>query len=260
MPPLQARKLVVALSLLPRRGASTRRRRDALPVAPFTETAGDFVNAEGRVQSLVVSVSSTAGRARARPGRCCVCWATCWGSAGLRASKAPRRCVPRSARRGSRRSATMRLGNRWRAPLPGTAAAAPRGVERLADVPIYGADALVRRATAPAGRRRDARPPWPTWARAVADGLQPAARVMHSRCDRAAGEPWRSAKRRRWPQPPYACAAGHASTCAARRGACWRRDPRTCRAGPGGARMIELLELRTGRIFSGRRCGWSCGR
>jgi NADH-quinone oxidoreductase subunit G len=46
-----------------------------LPIAPFTETAGSFVNAEGRLQASTASSSRWA--TPARPGRCCACWATC---------------------------------------------------------------------------------------------------------------------------------------------------------------------------------------
>jgi NADH dehydrogenase/NADH:ubiquinone oxidoreductase subunit G len=63
-----------------------------LPIAPFTETAGTFVNAEGRAQSFTASSSRWA--MRARPGRCCACWATCWAWKASRRRPA-RRCAPR---------------------------------------------------------------------------------------------------------------------------------------------------------------------
>jgi NADH-quinone oxidoreductase subunit G len=40
-----------------------------LPISPFSETAGTFVNCEGRAQSFNGTV---------KPGKCCACWATCW--------------------------------------------------------------------------------------------------------------------------------------------------------------------------------------
>ena len=46
-----------------------------LPIAPFTETSGTFVNIEGRAQSFYAHVNRSARRGRA--GRCCACWATC---------------------------------------------------------------------------------------------------------------------------------------------------------------------------------------
>ena len=47
-----------------------------LPIAPWTETPGTFVNAEGRVQASMPWSSRWARRVP--PGRCCACWATCW--------------------------------------------------------------------------------------------------------------------------------------------------------------------------------------
>ena len=64
-----------------------------LPIAPFTETAGTFVNAEGRVQSfhgVVKPLGETRpaleGAARARQPA---------GPAGLRVRDRPTRCAPK---------------------------------------------------------------------------------------------------------------------------------------------------------------------
>ena len=46
-----------------------------LPIAPFTETSGTFVNAEGRAKAS--SASSCRWAIPARRGRCCACSATC---------------------------------------------------------------------------------------------------------------------------------------------------------------------------------------
>ena len=43
-----------------------------LPVAPFTETSGSFVNAEGLLQSFHAVVRPWAKHAR--PGKYCACW------------------------------------------------------------------------------------------------------------------------------------------------------------------------------------------
>ncbi len=112
-----------------------------LPIAPFTETSGTFINMEGRVQSFH-GVAPPLGETR--PG-----WQVIAALAGLlgkpfdettpeavRAS-----CVP------SVEAIAARLSNRadielWALPK----AAAKRAVERVAAVPIYHADPLVRRA------------------------------------------------------------------------------------------------------------------
>jgi NADH-quinone oxidoreductase subunit G len=128
--------LVVALTSF--RDAAVPNADVLLPIAPFTETAGTFVNAEGRAQSFSGVVPPPA--MPARPGRCCACSATCWAwPASTR--RRPTRCVPR-------RWATWPSWPRaWTtAPRPRiTVAAAADGLQRLADVPIYATDALVRR-------------------------------------------------------------------------------------------------------------------
>ncbi len=47
-----------------------------LPISPFTETAGTFVNCEGRA-AAVQRRREAAGRDPSRRGRCCACWARC---------------------------------------------------------------------------------------------------------------------------------------------------------------------------------------
>ena len=92
---------------------------------------------------------------RARRGRCCACWARCSGLPGFDFETIERRardaCRPDADDR-RRGSPTARAS---RSPRP---AAAAHGLERVADVPIYFADPLVRRApslqqTADARRR-----------------------------------------------------------------------------------------------------------
>jgi NADH-quinone oxidoreductase subunit G len=113
-----------------------------LPVAPFTETSGTFINCEGRAQSFH-GVVGPLGETRPR-------WqvlgvlGTMLGKPGFDAdsSEDVRDVVLEDAG-----DLPSRLGNRTRtaiaAPAPGSSAAP---VERVADVPIYFADALVRRA------------------------------------------------------------------------------------------------------------------
>ena len=123
-----------------------------LPISPFTETAGTFVNCEG-THAAVQRRREAAMRRRAPPGRCCACWArcsTCRDSISSRSTMCARCC--RTPRRWPEGSATVRA----------TAIAAPatktHGFERVADVPIYFADPLVRRAPS-LQQTADARPP-----------------------------------------------------------------------------------------------------
>jgi NADH-quinone oxidoreductase subunit G len=122
-----------------------------LPIAPFTETAGAFVNAEGRVQSFHAVVKPLG---EARPA---------WKVLRVLGNLLD---VPgfdfetaedvRAEALGDLATLTRRLDNSTTAPVILTAAAP--GYERIADVPIYATDALVRRATA-LQLTADARPP-----------------------------------------------------------------------------------------------------
>ncbi|KWE41108.1 NADH-quinone oxidoreductase subunit NuoG [Burkholderia territorii] len=114
-----------------------------LPIAPFTETAGTYVNAEGSVQSfngIVRPLGDT------RPA-----WKVLrvLGSLlGLPNFEYETAEEVRLAALGDAGVAN-RLSNQTSvAPARAAAAAANGGFERLADVPIYHADALVRRAGA----------------------------------------------------------------------------------------------------------------
>ncbi len=112
-----------------------------LPIAPFTETSGSFVNAEGRVQSFhgVVrplgdtrpawKVLRVLGNALDLPG---FDFET---SEDVRAEAL-----------GPLDAIGARLDNAASVPL--APAASALGLERIADVPIYAADALVRRSPA----------------------------------------------------------------------------------------------------------------
>ncbi len=113
-----------------------------LPTAPFTETSGTFVNAEGRAQSFVGVVKA---RGETRPG-----WKILRvlgnllaldgfaqeSSEQVRSEVLGHDCSDLSARLSNACSHTPSL------------VAAPAGLERLADLPIYATDALVRNATA----------------------------------------------------------------------------------------------------------------
>ncbi len=121
-----------------------------LPIGPFTETSGTFVNCEGRVQSFHATVNPLGN---ARPG---------WKVLRVLGSLLGREGFDfdtieqvRSACLDGK-DLTKLLSNSVQA------SAAPRssvsGIQRIADVPIYFADPLVRRAPS-LQRTRDARPP-----------------------------------------------------------------------------------------------------
>jgi len=134
---LEKADLVVVLSAF---RAATRYADVLLPVAAFTETSGTFVNCEGRVQSFL-------GVAQA-PGDARPAWkvlrvlATMLQLPGLEfdTSEEVRDAVLADAG-----DLSARLVNTTRTDVVAPARGSG-GVERVADVPIYSADPLVRRA------------------------------------------------------------------------------------------------------------------
>ena len=129
--------LVVALTLVQGRGLDG---ADVLlPIAPFTETAGTFVNAEGRVQSFHGVVKPLGDT---RPAwKVLRVLGNLLGLPGFDYESAED--VRAAALGDGRRRA--RLDNR-RHCRAGSRARRRAGLERVADVPIYATDALVRRA------------------------------------------------------------------------------------------------------------------
>jgi NADH-quinone oxidoreductase subunit G len=142
-----------------------------LPIAPFTETAGTFVNCEGRAQAFN-GVVKPAGAAR--PG-----WKV------LRALGSTLQLpgfefetiddVRRTLPAGEALAARLANGTRVVLERP---VAAVAGIERVADVPIHFADPLVRRAPS-LQRTADAAPPRARMSEPTARrlGLEPGARV-----------------------------------------------------------------------------------
>jgi NADH-quinone oxidoreductase subunit G len=121
-----------------------------LPIAPFTETAGTFISTEGRVQSFQACALP--------PGEARPAWkvlrvlGTMLGRPGFEldtVEEVRRACL------GGRDVATL-LQNGIDAEVK--AASRPAGIERIAEVPIYFADPLVRRAPS-LQKTRDARAP-----------------------------------------------------------------------------------------------------
>jgi NADH-quinone oxidoreductase subunit G len=112
-----------------------------LPIAPFTETAGTFVNAEGRVQSFH-GVVKPAGETRPA-------WKVLrvlGNLLGLNGFGQESSEEVRAEALGDAAAVASRLDNGTSAAI--SVAASNGGLERIADVPIYSADALVRRAPA----------------------------------------------------------------------------------------------------------------
>ena len=112
-----------------------------LPIAPFTETAGTFVNAEGRVQSFH-GVVKPAGDSRPA-WKVLRVLGNLLGLAGFNHETSE---DVRAEALGDLATVAKRLDNRTAAAI--TLPSAAIGLQRLADVPIYATDALVRRAAA----------------------------------------------------------------------------------------------------------------
>jgi NADH-quinone oxidoreductase subunit G len=122
-----------------------------LPVVPFTETAGTFVSTEGRVQTFHACVLPAG---EARPAwKVLRVLGTMLGRPGVAFDTIEE---VRSACLAGRDVAVL-LSNGIEAGAAAPAAA-PGGLQRIAEVPIYAADALVRRAPS-LQKTRDARPP-----------------------------------------------------------------------------------------------------
>ena len=123
-----------------------------LPIAPFAETAGTFVNTEGRVQSFNGAAHP---QGEARPGwKVLRVLGNLLGLAGFdyESPEQVRECALPAI-------PSAWLSNDLRV-APALSSEAPAGLdaERIADVPIYWTDALVRRALS-LQKTADARPP-----------------------------------------------------------------------------------------------------
>jgi NADH-quinone oxidoreductase subunit G len=114
-----------------------------LPTAPFTETGGSFVNAEGRLQAFHGVVKPLA---ETRPGwKILRVLGNLLGLPGFGHDSVE---AVRAEALGDVATLAARLDNGTTAqPAPAALGAAPAGLERIADVPIYATDMIVRRAT-----------------------------------------------------------------------------------------------------------------
>jgi NADH-quinone oxidoreductase subunit G len=113
-----------------------------LPAAPFTETSGSFVNAEGRLQSFVGVVKA---RGETRPAwKILRVLGNLLGLSGFDFDSSEQ---VRNAALGVSTELGERLSNVVPAAPAASASVATGGLERLTAVPIYATDALVRRAS-----------------------------------------------------------------------------------------------------------------
>ena len=177
-----------------------------LPVAPFTETAGSFVNCEGRLQEfhgVVAPLGET------RPGwKVLRVLGTMLKLDGFDAESAQ---DVRASVMADNQSTHAMLNNGTRVPVVAPEAATTV-TERIADVPIYFADPLVRRA-APLQLTADARPPKARMHRSLFEtlGLAPGGQV---RVTQGQGEAVLSATvDAAVPPGVVRIAAAHPSTC-----------------------------------------------
>jgi NADH-quinone oxidoreductase subunit G len=145
---LQAADTVIAFSAY--RNGALEYADAILPIVPFTETAGSFVNGEGRVQSFNGTVRPFAD---ARPG-----WKVLRVLGNLLELPGFEFDTPEAVRAEALPDhPATRLSNAT-ALVPHAPAPAAPGVERVADVPIHFSDAIARRSP-PLQATADARPP-----------------------------------------------------------------------------------------------------
>ncbi len=147
---LNGAQMVVALTSF--RNAAVDNADVMLPISPFSETSGTYVNAEGRVQSFHGVVRPLGDT---RPA-----WKVLrvlGNMLGLQGFDFETSEDVKAEALGDLGTIASRLSNKA-AVTPSSEAAAPAGLERIADVPIYCTDPLVRRST-PLQLTADAKPP-----------------------------------------------------------------------------------------------------
>ena len=185
-----------------------------LPIAPFTETAGTFVNAEGRVQSFHGVVKP---QGETRPA-----WKVLrvlGNMLGLQGFEFETSEEVRLQALGPLEGLQDRIGARLsNEPTVQQADLSPvaAGLERLASVPIYSSDAIVRRAAplqaTPDGRAPVARLPQSLWSELGLDTAGEGAKVRVSQG--AAGVVLPAVLDAGLPATVVHVPAGHPDTCA----------------------------------------------
>jgi NADH-quinone oxidoreductase subunit G len=148
---LRQAELVVAMS--PYEHRAVEYAHVMLPVGPFTETAGSFINMEGRVQSFNGCVQPLG---ETRPAwKVLRVLANLLGVAGFEQDSA--QAVRQEALVAAGEIAG-KLDNRIEVSALEALPVAPEGIQRIGEVPIYSADPIVRRSP-PLQKTRDAAPP-----------------------------------------------------------------------------------------------------
>jgi NADH-quinone oxidoreductase subunit G len=159
---MKSAELVVAMS--PYQHRATEYAHVLLPVAPFTETAGTFVNMEGTAQSFQGVVRPLG---EGRPA-----WKVLRVLGNLLGVPGFEQDSAEDVRREAlgKGDVAGKLDNHLKG--AGSPAAAPKagGIQRIAEVPIYAADAIVRRSRS-LQLTRDAAPPVAWMNRALYDQL-----------------------------------------------------------------------------------------
>ncbi len=159
---MRGAEFVVAISTYA--GNATEYADVLLPLAPYTETSGTYVNCEGRVQAFNAVVRAAG---QSRPG-----WKILRVLGNLlelpgfdqESSEAVR------AELGAQSGWTARLDNRVNGVAVSLGAGNSHALQRVADVPIYFSDPIVRRAES-LQMTRDARPPQARMRASVAQKL-----------------------------------------------------------------------------------------
>ncbi|MBI3371813.1 MAG: NADH-quinone oxidoreductase subunit G [Betaproteobacteria bacterium] len=146
---MRSAELVVALSAFDHRAREYA--NVMLPIAPFTETAGTFISTEGRLQGFHGCVRPAG---EARPG-----WKVLRVLGSMLGIAGFDEISPEQVRDAclAGKDVASRLSNATRVEVS-VAQATAGGLQRVADVPIYFADALVRRAPS-LQRTKDAQVP-----------------------------------------------------------------------------------------------------
>jgi NADH-quinone oxidoreductase subunit G len=159
---MKAAELVVAMS--PYQHKAVDYAHVLLPIGPFTETAGTYVSTEGRVQSFSGVVRPLG---ETRPAwKVLRVLGNLLGLPGFEHDSADE--VMREALGDGKIAA--RLGNGLESAPAGDARPAATGLQRIAEVPIYAADAIARRSR-PLQRTRDGMPPVASMNRALWERL-----------------------------------------------------------------------------------------
>jgi len=158
---MKSAELVVAMS--PYQHAATGYANVLLPVSPFTETAGTFISTEGAVQEFQGVVRPLG---ETRPA-----WKVLRVLGNLLELPGFEHDSAEDVRREALGNGEIagRLDNRLQSAVAGAPAAAA-GLQRIAEVPIYAADAIVRRARS-LRQTRDGAPPVARMNRALFEKL-----------------------------------------------------------------------------------------